>query len=60
MRGQDFDLWCKMYANNYIGYVLEDVLFDYYEDRNKLKEVKLSLIHILSTLSLWALPRRRQ
>ena len=40
MRGQDFDLWCKMYANNYIGYVLEDVLFDYYEDRNKLKEVK--------------------
>lgn len=39
-RGQDFDLWCKMYANGYIGYVLSDILFDYYEDRNSIKEVK--------------------
>lgn len=40
MRGQDFDLWCKMYACGYKGYVLEDILFDYYEDRNRIKEVK--------------------
>ncbi len=40
MRGQDFDLWCKMYAAGYKGYVLPDVLFDYYEDRNKIKEIK--------------------
>lgn len=40
MRGQDFDLWCKMYAHGYKGYVLPDILFDYYEDRNKIKEVK--------------------
>ena len=40
MRGQDFDLWCKMYAAGSKGYVLGDVLFDYYEDRNKIKEIK--------------------
>ena len=40
MRGQDFDLWCKMYACGYKGYVLSDILFDYYEDRNKIKEIK--------------------
>lgn len=40
MRGQDFDLWCKMYACGYKGYVLPDILFDYYEDRNKIKEIK--------------------
>lgn len=41
IRGQDFDLWCKMYAAGYKGYVLTDVLFDYYEDRNKIKEIKV-------------------
>lgn len=40
IRGQDFDLWCKMYASGYKGYILQDVLFDYYEDRNKIKEIK--------------------
>ena len=40
MRGQDFDLWCKMYSQGSKGYVLPDVLFDYYEDRNKIKENK--------------------
>ena len=40
MRGQDFDLWCKMYACGYKGYVLGDVLFDYFEDRNGIKEIK--------------------
>lgn len=40
MRGQDFDLWCKMYANGFRGFILHDVLFDYYEDRSSLKEPK--------------------
>lgn len=40
MRGQDFDLWCKMYANGYKGYILPDILFEYYEDRNGIKEIK--------------------
>lgn len=40
MRGQDFDLWCKMYAHGYKGYVLPNILLDYYENRNKLKEIK--------------------
>ena len=39
-RGQDFDLWCKMYAYGCKGYVFPDILFDYYEDRNKIKEIK--------------------
>lgn len=40
MRGQDYDMWCKMYASGCRGYVMQEVLFDYYEDRNKIKEVK--------------------
>lgn len=40
MRGQDFDMWCKMYANGSVGYIMRDVLFDYFEDRNRLKEVR--------------------
>lgn len=38
IRGQDFDLWCKMYFAGNVGYVLDEILFDYYEDRNKIKE----------------------
>lgn len=37
-RGQDFDLWCKMYTNGFKGYILNQILFDYYEDRKTLKE----------------------
>lgn len=40
LRGQDFDLWCKMYSHGYKGYILDSVLFDYFEDRNTLKEPK--------------------
>lgn len=40
MRGQDYDMWCKMYAAGCRGYIMPDVLFDYFEDRNKIKEVK--------------------
>lgn len=40
MRGQDYDMWCKMYSADCRGYVMPDVLFDYFEDRNKIKEVK--------------------
>lgn len=40
MRGQDFDLWCKMYSSGFKGYILENILFDYYEDRDSLKVAK--------------------
>ena len=40
IRGQDFDLWCKMYASGFRGYIIDKCLFDYYEDRNKIKETK--------------------
>jgi len=32
-KGQDYDLWCKIYEKGYKGYEIEDVLFDYYERR---------------------------
>ena len=54
IRGQDFDLWCKMYAKGYKGYVLPDVLFKYYEDRNKIKEVKIKYrINNFCTHIIW-------
>lgn len=31
---EDYDLWCKIYKKGYKGYEIEDVLFDYYENRN--------------------------
>lgn len=63
MRGQDFDLWCKMYTRGYKGYVLPDILFDYYEDRNKVKEVKARYrLNNYHTHMLWrrkmGLPRK--
>jgi len=33
-KGQDYDLWCKIYEQGYKGYILEEILFDYYEKRD--------------------------
>ncbi len=33
-RCEDFDLWCKLYERGYKGYVIGDVLLEYFEDRN--------------------------
>ena len=40
VRGQDFDLWCKLYYNGYKGTVLDQVLLDYYDDRHTTKKTK--------------------
>lgn len=54
MRGQDFDLWCKMFAAGYRGYILSEVLFDYYEDRNSVKEPKFKTrFYNFQTHMLW-------
>lgn len=54
MRGQDFDLWCKMFAAGNRGYILSDVLFDYYEDRNSIKEPKFKTrFYNFQTHMLW-------
>lgn len=54
IRGQDFDLWCKMYAQGFIGYVMEDILFDYYEDRNRIKEIDAKFrINNFNTHMMW-------
>lgn len=54
LRGQDFDLWCKMYAAGFKGFVLPDVLFDYYEDRNKIKEIKAKYrVNNFKTHMIW-------
>lgn len=40
VRGQDFDLWCKLYYNGYKGFILDEVLLDYYDDRFSTKRTK--------------------
>ena len=32
-RGQDYDLWCKFYAENYIGMNLREILLNYRRDK---------------------------
>lgn len=39
-REEDTDLWCKMYASGLKGYILGDILFDYYESRESMKRRK--------------------
>ena len=39
-RGQDYDLWCKLYYAGYKGLVMHDILFDYYESRQSIKKRK--------------------
>lgn len=40
IRGQDYDLWCKLYAHGYKGINLEDKLLDYFETRDSIKRRK--------------------
>lgn len=40
IRGQDHDLWCKLYSNGYIGYNLPDILLDYYESSHSFRRRK--------------------
>lgn len=39
-REEDTDLWCKMYVAGYKGYVLGEVLFDYFESTTSMKRRK--------------------
>jgi len=52
-RGQDYDLWCKLYKAGYRGANLPDILFDYYESRSSVKRRKLKfrIDHIRKELS---------
>lgn len=40
-RGQDYDLWCKLYLAGFKGYNLPDYLFDYYESKTSVSRRKL-------------------
>lgn len=40
-RGQDYDLWCKLYFHGHKGSNLKEVLFDYYESSSSIKRRKL-------------------
>lgn len=40
-RGQDYDLWCKLYHAEYRGLVMGDILYDYYESRSSIKNRKM-------------------
>ncbi len=37
---EDYDLWCKIYEKGYKGFVLGEVLLDYYERRNVVRRNK--------------------
>lgn len=53
-RGEDFDLWLKMYAEGYIGFVLNEVLLDYYEPRKRLKKNSLkNRYYDYKTVIIW-------
>lgn len=54
-RGQDYDLWCKLYAAGYKGANLEDVLFCYYESQSSIKRRKLKfrIDHVRKELLWW-------
>lgn len=39
-RVEDLDLWMRLYNAGYIGYNLEDILLDYFEDPNSMKRRK--------------------
>ena len=38
-RGQDYDLWCKLYNAGYKGMVMPDILFDYYYWCDKIAQI---------------------
>lgn len=39
-RTEDYDLWCKLYSRGYMGFNLEDILIDYYEERDSYSKRK--------------------
>ncbi len=53
-RGQDYDLWCKLYLAGYRGYNLEDFLFNYYESKTSVsrRKLKYRIDHIKKQL-IW-------
>ena len=46
-RGQDYDLWCKLYYAGYKGMIMADILFDYYESRQSVKKEDLIIVSII-------------
>lgn len=55
-RGQDYDLWCKLYYKGYRGANLSDILFDYYESPSSIRRRKLKyrIDHIKKELLWWS------
>ena len=40
IRGQDYDLWCKLYYEGFVGYNMSEILLDYYESKSSIKRRK--------------------
>ena len=53
-RGQDYDLWCKLYNAGFKGYNLPYFLFDYYESKTSVtrRKLKFRIDHIKKQL-IW-------
>ncbi len=54
-RGQDYDLWSKLYYKGYRGANLTEILFDYYESPSSVRRRKLKfrIDHIKKELFWW-------
>lgn len=47
LRGEDYDLWCKLYSKGYKGINSSEILFDYYENKNSIKRRKFKYDYLL-------------
>lgn len=53
-RTEDYDLWCKIYWNGYVGTNLEEILLNYRLDKNSYKKRKFKYrIHEYQLKKIW-------
>ncbi|NNU77319.1 glycosyltransferase family 2 protein [Clostridium estertheticum] len=56
-RTEDYDLWCKLYANGYKGSNLQEVILNYYEGRDSYKKKKFK--HRIDSIKLRKIWRKK-
>lgn len=53
-RGQDFDLWCKIYSHGYVGKNIGEIVLYYREDKNAYKKRLFKYrIHSFKVKKMW-------
>ncbi|UTC09264.1 hypothetical protein A4W78_06890 [Latilactobacillus curvatus] len=57
IRIEDYDYWCKLYANGFKGVNLKEVLLDYREDNNAFKKRNnIRRIRLVRRMNYWSNP----